>query len=43
MPKQHFHVSTPNPSYLVIFVNFDLRLTLGGTRNRNFDPTIGMG
>ena len=37
-----FHVFTLNPSYLVIFVNFDSKLTLGGTKNPNFDSIIGM-
>ena len=38
-----FHVFTLNPSYLVIFVNFDSKLTLGGTKNPNFDPIVGTG
>ena len=38
-----FHVSTSNLSYLVILstlTKFDLRLTLGGTKNSNFYLTI---
>ena len=38
-----FHVFTLNPSYLVIFVNFDSKLTLWGTKNPNFDPIVGTG
>ena len=38
-----FHVSTSNPSHSKIFVKFDLRLTLEGTKTPNFDPTIRMG
>ena len=41
-----FHVSTSNLSYLVILstlTKFDLRLTLGSTRNSNFYLTIRTG
>ena len=38
-----FHVFTLNPSYLVIFVNFDSKLTLEGIKNPNFDLIVGMG
>ena len=38
-----FHAFTSNLSYSKIFVKFDLMLTLGGTKNPNFDPTIRTG
>ena len=38
-----FHVFTLNPSYLVIFVNFDSKLTFGGNKNPNFDPIVRTG
>ena len=38
-----FHAFTSNLSYSKIFVKFDPMLTLGGTKNPNFDPTIRTG
>ena len=38
-----FHVSASNPSYIVIFVDFDPKLTPEGTKNPNFDPTVRTG
>ena len=38
-----FHTSISNPSYSVIFVNFDPRLTFKGTKNPNYDSTTRTG
>ena len=39
IPKQHY-VSTSNPTYLVILVKFDTRLTFESSKNPNFDMAI---
>ena len=38
-----FNVFTSNPSHLEIFVKFDLKLTLRGPRNSNFDLIVKTG
>ena len=38
-----FHTSISNPSYSVIFINFDPRLTFEGTKNPNYDLTTRTG
>ena len=37
------HQSRVTRRFLSILTKFDLRLTLGGTKNSNFDPTFKMG